>query len=163
MNHTFKKIRNPFSEHKGDAYNCFGCSPGNSIGLHLDFYSDGESVYADWLPQKGYEGYTNVIHGGIQATLMDEIASWFVYAMLDTAGVISRLEVHYHKPLYISGGAVRIEAVLKDHTDNTALNETRILNANGHVCSSALVEYYLFPSHVAKAKYKYPGKESFWE
>ena len=35
-----KKIINPWRNHEG--YNCFGCSPDNPIGLHLEFYEDGE-------------------------------------------------------------------------------------------------------------------------
>ena len=34
-----KKIINPWRNHEG--YNCFGCSPDNPIGLHLEFYEDG--------------------------------------------------------------------------------------------------------------------------
>ena len=30
-----KKIINPWRNHEG--YNCFGCSPDNPIGLHLEF------------------------------------------------------------------------------------------------------------------------------
>jgi uncharacterized protein (TIGR00369 family) len=160
---VIRKIRNPFRLYKGEAYNCFGCSPNNPVGLQLDFYSDGENLFANWQPTRQYEGYTNVIHGGVQATLMDEIASWFVYSMLDTAGVTSSLEVHYHKPLYVNGGEVKIVAMLKEHTDKKAVLQTEILNAKGLICSSAVVEYYLFPSAVAKAKYLYPGKKKFWE
>lgn len=163
MSTLHQKIINPFIEHKGEAYNCFGCSPHNPMGLHLDFYSDGIKLFAKWVPDKSFEGYDNVIHGGIQATLMDEIASWFIYAMLDTAGVTSKLDVQYHKPLYVSGGEVRIEAELEKQTRKSAHIKTQIINSTGVVCSSAVVEYYLFPPNVARAKYMYPGKESFWE
>ncbi len=163
MSKEIKRIKNPFKAQKGDTYNCFGCSPNNPIGLHLDFYSDGEIVFAKWMPKQQYEGYTNVIHGGIQATLMDEIASWFIYAMLDTAGVTSRLDVQYHKPLYANGGEVKISATLKECTDRKAIIQAEVQNAKGQICSSALVEYCLFPPMVAKKKYMYPGKECFWE
>ena len=29
-------------------------------------------------------GYNDILHGGIQATLLDEIATWVVYAVLGT-------------------------------------------------------------------------------
>ncbi|WP_430815593.1 PaaI family thioesterase [Carboxylicivirga sp. RSCT41] len=158
-----KKIINPFVKQKGDSYNCFGCSPQNNIGFKLEFYAEGDAVFASWLPQSKYEGYMNVVHGGIQATLLDEIASWYIYAMLDTAGVTNKLDVSYHKPLYVSGGEVLIKATLEEHTRKMARLKTEILNAKGEVCSSAIVEYFLFPQNVAKAKYMYPGKEAFWE
>ncbi|MBK3516855.1 PaaI family thioesterase [Carboxylicivirga marina] len=158
-----RKIRNPFIEEKGDNYNCFGCSPQNSIGFKLHFYEENNVVFTKWNPVKNFEGYTNVVHGGIQATLMDEIASWYIYSMLDTAGVTNRLDVNYHKPLYISGGEVTIRAYLEEQTRRLARIKTEIVNSAGVICSSAIVEYFLFPTNVAKAKYMYPGKEAFWE
>ncbi|MCU4155739.1 PaaI family thioesterase [Carboxylicivirga sp. A043] len=157
-----KKINNPFVQQKGDQYMCFGCSPNNMIGFNLEFFAEDEIVFAKWKPEQKYEGYLNVVHGGIQATLMDEIASWYIYSMLDTAGVTQKLEVQYHKPLYVSGGEVLIKADLEKQTKKLARIKTEIINSNGQVSSSAIVEYYLFPPNVARVKYKYPGKEAFW-
>ncbi len=156
-----QKINNPYIDGDRENYNCFGCSPNNKTGLNLEFYKDGDSIVAFWNPQKQFEGYQNVVHGGIQATIMDEIASWYIYAMLDTAGVTQKLNVEYHKPLYMNTGEVKITARIKELTEKVAYIYTEILNANGTVCSSGTVEYYLFPSKVAKAKFKYPGKEKF--
>ncbi len=71
-----KKIRNPYVDLKG--YNCFGCSPNNIQGLHMHFEEHGEKIISEWTPKMQFQGYKNVLHGGIQATLMDEIASWCV-------------------------------------------------------------------------------------
>ncbi len=71
------KIVNPFIElGRGHDYNCFGCSPFNEIGLQLDFWEDGDYLVAKWQPRKSLEGWMGVLHGGIQATLLDEIAGW---------------------------------------------------------------------------------------
>ena len=43
-----KKIINPLRNHEG--YNCFGCSPDNPIGLHLEFYEDGDYIVSTWHP-----------------------------------------------------------------------------------------------------------------
>ena len=37
-----KKIINPWRNHEG--YNCFGCSPDNPIGLHMEFYEDADGM-----------------------------------------------------------------------------------------------------------------------
>ncbi|WP_439185054.1 PaaI family thioesterase [Carboxylicivirga taeanensis] len=158
-----KMILNPFIKHKGNSYNCFGCSPHNHAGLNLNFFSDGQKVFAHWMPKQQFEGYTNVVHGGIQATLMDEIASWYIYSMLDTAGVTKGMNVSYHKPLYVSSGEVKVEAELKKLDDRLAVILTQLYNAKGVLCSSATVEYFLFPPQLARSKYMYPGKEQFWE
>ena len=44
-----KKIINPWRNHEG--YNCFGCSPDNPIGLHMEFYEDGDYIVSTWHPE----------------------------------------------------------------------------------------------------------------
>lgn len=45
-----KKIINPWRNH--DGYNCFGCSPDNPIGLHLEFYEDGDYIVRQKMNSK---------------------------------------------------------------------------------------------------------------
>jgi len=71
-----KKIRNPFAGMQG--FDCFGCSPDNPIGLKLNFIEEAEYLTSEWQPSDHLQGYMNILHGGIQATLMDEIASWTI-------------------------------------------------------------------------------------
>jgi len=103
-----KKLNNPFADLKG--FNCFVCSPNNAVGLHLDFYLDGEIIRASWRPEDQYQGYPNILHGGIQATLLDEVASWAVYVVAGTGGVTSRMEVRYKKPVLIDKGKISLTA-----------------------------------------------------
>ena len=70
----WKKIINPWTELGKEEYNCFMCSPTNPKGLHLSFYEDGDDVVTRWIPSRDYEGWKGVIHGGIQATIIDETA-----------------------------------------------------------------------------------------
>ena len=44
-----KKIINPWRNHEG--YNCFGCSPDNPVGLHMEFYEDGDYIVSTWHPE----------------------------------------------------------------------------------------------------------------
>ena len=68
-----RKIFNPYRDLKG--YNCFGCSLNNMDGLRLEFIEDGEYLKSEWQPEDKFQGYINILHGGIQATLLDEIAN----------------------------------------------------------------------------------------
>ncbi|MFA5536068.1 MAG: PaaI family thioesterase [Bacillota bacterium] len=52
---------------------CFGCSAKNPIGLKLEFIRDGESFYSDYTPREEFQGYPGILHGGITATLLDEV------------------------------------------------------------------------------------------
>ncbi len=33
-------------------YNCFGCCPENPIGLHMEFYEDGDYIVSTWHPDR---------------------------------------------------------------------------------------------------------------
>ena len=54
---------------------CFVCGKKNPYGLKLQFtYSpDGETVETTFIPDDKYQGWKDMVHGGIIATLLDEI------------------------------------------------------------------------------------------
>ena len=68
-----RKIKNPFAHREG--YDCFGCSPANPIGIHMEFYEDGDEVISFWNPKTPYQGWLDTMHGGILATMADETAA----------------------------------------------------------------------------------------
>jgi uncharacterized protein (TIGR00369 family) len=159
-----KKIINPFALMAGnEAYNCFGCAPANNIGLHLDFWLDDEELLAEWKPQKAYEGWTGVLHGGIQATLMDEAAAWLILTTRNTASVTSSMSINYLRPVFISKGKLTVRARLHSVVKQIVTIECILMNDDGEVCSEAKVSCFCFPEHIARAKYNYPGIEKFFE
>lgn len=72
-----RKLLNPFAQSDSD-FHCFGCSPSNESGLQLQFFEDGDFLTATWEPKSLLQGYKNVLHGGIQATLLDEISNIYL-------------------------------------------------------------------------------------
>ena len=92
-----KKLINPYLNKKG--YNCFGCSPKNPIGLHLEFWEDGDEVVTTWSPDVNYDGWVETLHGGIISTLIDELANWVLSRQLQAAGVTTKLEVKFRRPV----------------------------------------------------------------
>ncbi len=157
-----RKISNPFRGSSG--YNCFGCSPDNPIGLALRFVEEGDTLTATWKPETNFQGYNNLLHGGIQATLMDEIASWFVYVKMKTAGVTSRLEVRYKHPVYTNRGEITLRAVMKSHRRNLVDIDVELLDAEGKICAEALVQYFTFSEKIAREKFLFPANyERFFE
>lgn len=153
------QIQNPFSALEG--YNCFGCSPNNSLGLQMRFRMEGETVLCDWEPKPHLQGWVNILHGGIQATMMDEIASWLVLVKLETAGVTSKMEVKLIKPVRTDKGALRLKAILKEMKRNIAIIHVELFNSDGTLGAESLMHYYTYPEHIAREKLYYPGIEHF--
>lgn len=158
-----KKITNPFARAtENDAYNCFGCSPANEHGLHLRFWLDEQDLVAKWQPKKEYEGWVGVLHGGIQATLMDEAAAWLVFVKLKTSGVTTALNIVYSKPVYISNGEITVRARLISAKNRLAEIECTLSDGKQELCATAMATYFCFPEKIARAKYNYPGVDAFF-
>ncbi|MFH1119204.1 MAG: PaaI family thioesterase [Bacteroidota bacterium] len=155
------KIKNPFTKREG--YNCFGCSPDNPIGLKLEFLTEGEFVIAEWQPDPWFRGWNNTLHGGIQATLLDELASWLVFVKLNTSGVTSKMEVKLRKPVATNNGTLYLRGKLREMKRNIAVIDTWLSDHEMVVCTEAVMYYYTFPEKLAREKFWYPGKEAFIE
>ncbi|MCW3807971.1 PaaI family thioesterase [Plebeiibacterium marinum] len=158
-----RKIVNPFVESKKHDYKCFGCSPLNEHGLQLEFWDAGEEVICKWIPKKHMEGYSNILHGGIQALILDEIASWTIYAKCETAGVTANLDIKYKNPLEITDKEITVRGKVENINRRLATITTSIENHEGKVCATGTVTYFIFPQDIAKEKYNYPGVEAFYE
>ncbi len=153
------KIRNPFDPLQNL---CFGCGPENSAGLKLTFEEDDEKLYAGWQPSIHFQGYTNVLHGGIIATLLDEVGAWCIYVKAGTSGVTSSMTVRYLKPVYISKGAVSIEATVISREEKSVRLLCRLFDGEGKKCAEADLDYFIYPENVARQRYSYPGREAFY-
>ena len=154
-----KKLKNPFAEM--DGFNCFGCDPGNRLGLRLDFYEDEEEIVTFWKPDEEYQGYNLVLHGGIQATLHDELASWVVFVKAGTAGFTRSLRIDYLSPAYTSDAQITVRARLTELEEKSAHIESVLYDSRGTACSRAVAEYAVFPEKLAVRKFHYPGREAF--
>lgn len=54
--------------------NCFVCGRNNPHGLYMSFYDNGEDmVESHYSVARHYEGYPGIVHGGVQAAILDEI------------------------------------------------------------------------------------------
>lgn len=156
-----RKISNPFTGL--DGYNCFGCSPDNISGLQMTFCENDEELISVWDPKDHFHGYLNILHGGIQATLMDEISSWVVYVKLKTAGFTSKLNVRYLKPVYVDKGRLTIKARVKEKKRNLAEIEVKLYDNDQVLCSEATIIYYTFSREKANKDLYYPNYGNFFE
>jgi acyl-coenzyme A thioesterase PaaI-like protein len=148
-----RKIINVFAK---EDYFCFACSPHNPIGLQLSFYETEEGVEAEWQPKKYYEGYPDVIHGGIQSVLLDEIAAWAVYIKAKTSGVTQRLNVKFIKQVSSLQEKIKIEAHIVKTVRNFVYLEAFLCDCQGEKCAQAEVVYFTFPVEKAVEMSWYP-------
>lgn len=77
---------------------CFGCSPENPDGLHLRFFRAGDGVCCDSTLGATYQGATEIVHGGIQAVLLDEASCAAAFFTRGTYVVTGQLAIRYRRP-----------------------------------------------------------------
>ena len=154
-----KKIINPYDN---ELNMCFGCSQKNSAGLKLQFEESEEYLHAIWEPSDLYQGYSNILHGGIIASLLDEIAAWCVSVKVGTAGVTSEMTIKYLSPVYINRGNITLKAAVAEQAKKTARIECYLYDGRLKLCAEAVAHFFIYPSEVAIRKFRYPGREAFY-
>ena len=148
-----KRIINPW---RGmDGYRCFGCDPRSEQGLRMEFYEDGDRIVSRWKPRPEFQGWVDTLHGGIQATLADEISSWVVFRKFQTSGVTSRMEVRYLKPIHTSEDHITLQATVVRQRRNIVDIEVKIFNSQEQLCTEALCIYFLFPKEKAHDEFHF--------
>ena len=143
-----KKIINPYLGKKG--YKCICCSPDNPIGLHLQFWEEGDEVLTKWSPSENYQGWVDTLHGGVIAMLMDEVAGWVVNRKLQTAGMTTRLDVKYRQPVMTTEPLITIKGHINAQRRNIVTIHLTLENAKGEICDEADATYFTFGPERAK-------------
>jgi len=107
----------PLAQQQPNSQHCFVCGISNPVGLKLRFYETGPGeVTAEYTAPEHFQGYPGVVHGGIVAAMLDEVAGRvhmggdpprFMYtARLD---IRYRKNVPVGKPLLLIGKAGKIK------------------------------------------------------
>lgn len=78
---------------------CFGCGPTNASGLRLSFTETDDGVEVEYTVPAHLQGAAGIVHGGIQATLLDETLCMTAYAKAGTPVFTGELTVRYLRPV----------------------------------------------------------------
>ena len=135
-----------------DGHRCFACGPENPYGLQMQFWTDEEAVYSKVSIPSRLCGWETMAHGGITATVLDEIMGWAGIYLLKRYVVTRTLTVKYLKPLYIGDEIVAVGQVSKQLSTRKAVMRGWIYKDNGIECANSTGEYGLFtPEAILRA------------
>lgn len=96
--------------------NCFVCGISNSIGLKLKIYShDDGSISSSFNAPDQFQGYPGVLHGGIVASILDEISgrALLTDVLVPRFMFTGKLEVKYRKNVPINQPLTAIGKIIK--------------------------------------------------
>ena len=78
---------------------CFVCGEKNDHGLKARFFWDGETATTETMAYARFEGYKGIYHGGVMATVLDEV---MVKAVLASGffAVTAEMTVRFLLPIH---------------------------------------------------------------
>lgn len=114
---------------------CFACGPENPVGLDLHVTVEGDAAWADFVPTEAHEGWPGFLHGGIAATLLDEVMSYLAYGRGERAMTV-RLHIRYRSPAP-TGQALHTRAEVVKATRRTLQARGTVLRADGETVAEA--------------------------
>lgn len=91
---------------------CFVCGEQNPGGLNLVFSFRDNTAFTEFTLRKTFQGYKDVVHGGIIAALLDEAMIKAVLA-LGIHAVTAELTVRFKSPLFTDENAAVEAKVVK--------------------------------------------------
>jgi len=118
---------------------CFVCGQHNNIGLRARFFFEDGRATTEYTADKRFEGYHGVFHGGITATLLDEV---MIKALLanDIYALTVELTVRFHKAVYI-GEKLSLTGYLENKKGRLYITAGEVKNQNGELVASAAGKY----------------------
>ena len=78
---------------------CFVCGESNPAGLKLRFETDGRLVQSRFVPRAEHVGFRQTVHGGLTATLLDEIMVWACAVQTKRFAFCAELNVRFLNPV----------------------------------------------------------------
>lgn len=125
----------------GDDY-CFGCGRNNPIGLHLNFQPDGEKVSATKILSREYQGYHDVVHGGIVSLLLDEAMGNYIQKFYDRQAMTGRIEIRYRHPTPVEQ-ELKISAWQESRRKNVLAMKAAVETSDGTITAEATSKFVL--------------------
>ena len=117
---------------------CFGCSPTHSTGFRLRFAREGDEVVTRFVPGEKHQGPPGLMHGGLVATLADELGAWTVVGLLDKFGFTATMQGRFLGPIR-TGVEVVGRGRVERSTRRTVHVTVRLAQSEADVYSGELV------------------------
>jgi len=116
---------------------CFVCGQDNQAGLKLDFFYDQDNrlAWVEFQPEERFEGYRDILHGGIISSLLDEV---MVKAIMNgnILAVTMKLIVEFKQPARI-GEKLRAEGWVTGRKGKAFLAEGRLTGDGGRLIATS--------------------------
>ena len=120
---------------------CFVCGESNPIGLKLTFHTDGKIVETKFSPATEHIGFRSTVHGGILATVLDEVMVWACAVQTKQWAYCAEFTVRFVQPAR-PNETIRATAELAENRRNKIFEaKGELRNEDGVLLGSATGKY----------------------
>jgi uncharacterized protein (TIGR00369 family) len=119
---------------------CFICGDRNPFGLNVEFYQKEGKVVGEYMVQDRFQGYKNILHGGILSALLDEVMIKSILAQ-DILTLTCEIKVRFKKPVKI-GEKLLLEGKSTENKGKILLAEGKITNEDGEIVATAEGKFF---------------------
>jgi uncharacterized protein (TIGR00369 family) len=119
----------------GDDRMCFACGKENPDGLQMEFESIGDDIRSRVVFPRKFQGYSDVVHGGLISTVLDETMVTLVNRMGYVA-LTAELCVRFREPVRV-GEAVVVSASLVEKRGKVFRLAAQATREDGTIVASA--------------------------
>lgn len=114
---------------------CFACGKDNPDGLHLEFESVGDDVRTSVTFPRKFQGYQDVVHGGLVSTVLDETMVTLIN-MRGYLALTAELSVRFREPVHV-GEKIDVTASLVEKRGKVFRVEARAVRPDGKEVATA--------------------------
>lgn len=115
---------------------CFVCGKRNPAGLQLEFELVGEDeLRTSFLPTKQFQGFRDIVHGGIIASILDEVMVNGLW-LRGVRAVTGKLDVRLKHPAKVGERLYFVGKILRSG-GKTVEMESRAATAEGVIVAEA--------------------------
>ena len=118
------------------AGNCFGCSTKNEHGLKLKVLLSDNGCVSYTKVSEEFCGFDGIVHGGIIATLLDEIAAWTLVVHIKKLCVTQEAKIKYFKPVFVNK-TIMVEGQIKELNDRSVKTIAYVKNLDGTILAQS--------------------------
>jgi acyl-coenzyme A thioesterase PaaI-like protein len=121
-------------------HHCFACGTLNAHGIQLDLHVERGRSWVELALEPRFQGWDGIVHGGIVATILDEVMAWALVGE-DDWGLTARLAVDFKKTVMVDQ-RIRAEGWITRTRRRLVDTEARLIDAaSGDVLATATGVY----------------------
>ena len=129
---------------------CFVCGESNPSGLKLRFETDGRVVRTRFLPRVEHVGFRQTVHGGLVATLLDEIMVWACAIVTKRFAYCAELNVRFVSPVRPEAEVLASGELVENRRERLFEAKAELRSPDGTVLATATGKYLPIKSGDAK-------------